>query len=196
VTSETPLSEFAGLLTQIENLLREHPEGLSEFELLKTLQAEPLNFFSGRMFQDNHAMFQAHFLLYHALYRLDDDLRRSSKEALEIHVLNIRLHDMHTDKPYMPATPDPLRAYYADLRNLRETSADDVEQMLGSFWVRYYANERRAEALSVLGLEDPVEMTTITKRYRQLAMEHHPDRGGEHRQFQRLQEAMSLLRRC
>ena len=89
-----------------------------------------------------------------------------------------------------------MRDYYTDLRNLEQTTADDVEALLGAFWVRYYANERRAEALSVLGLNDPIEQDAITRRYRELAMKHHPDRGGDQEQFQALQEAMSLLKRC
>ena len=156
-----PFSDLHSLHAQIETILRRHPEGLSEYELLKALQAALQEIFTDETFRDHHAMFQAHFLLFHALYRLDDKLRRCAGDGVAIDVMNIRLYRLGADTGSVPVKNDPLRSYYTDLGNLQQTSADDVEQLLGAFWVRYYANERRAEALNVLGLSDPVEMLSL-----------------------------------
>lgn len=196
MAANDPIGDLQNLHAWLATILRQHPDGLCEFELLKSLQAEFRDIFPEKLFHQSHAMFQAHFLLFHALYRLDDELRRSSGDYLEIDVLCIRLNRLTADNGSVPVKCDPMRDYYSDLDNLKQISADDVEQLLGAFWVRYYANEQRTEALTVLGLCDPVEMDIITKRYRELAMEHHPDRGGKHGQFQKLQEAISVLRRC
>lgn len=176
--------------------MQQHQEGLGEYELLKLLQTECPELFPEQIFHDSHDLFKAHFLLFHVLYRLDDELRRCSGYCVEIDVLNIRLHAQSAKDVAVPAKRDSMREYYSDLGNLQQTSAKDVDNLLTAFWVKYYANERRTEALTVLGLCDPVEMDVITRRYRELAMEYHPDRGGEQKQFQKLQEAMSVLRRC
>ncbi|PLY14720.1 MAG: molecular chaperone DnaJ [Sedimenticola sp.] len=179
----------------IYGILSGHPQGLSEFDLLKRLQVELQQGFPADLFKESHAMFQAHFLLFHALYQLDEALAHSSGEGVAIDVLNICLRPA-AGANGLPVCSDPLRDYYTNLDNLHQTSADEVEDLLGQFWVRYFANERRSQALEVLGLVDPVSPDEITRRYRQLAMQHHPDRGGEGEQFTQLQEAMSLLRRC
>ena len=65
--------------------------------------------------------------------------------------------------------------------------------MLASFWTRLGREEGREEALEQLGLKDPVNDSVIKKRYRELVMEHHPDRGGEKEQLQLINAAVSVL---
>ena len=177
-------------------ILAEYPQGLSEFELLKKLQETEQEAFPENLFKNSHAMFQAHFLLFHALYRLDDELRHSTGQGVEINVLRIRLQPGQISDSGLPSSIDPLRDYYLDLNNLKMTSAEEVEKLLGQFWVRYFANERRSEALAVLGVADPVSDAEITRCYRRMAMDLHPDRGGGNVCFQQLQDAIAVLRRC
>jgi len=187
------LAEFeAELLAMLEGA----PAGMSEHQLLKRLQAAGHKGFPEGLFLDSLSLFRAHFLLFHCLYRLRDRLLESGRYRLEIHPLCIQL------RPYALAggnelgEHDPLRAYYLELDHLHHTTAQQVEEMLGAFWARLYANQRRHQALAVLELADPVDEATIKQRYRRLAMEHHPDRGGDTQAFQSLQEAMNILDRC
>jgi DnaJ-domain-containing protein 1 len=182
------------LETRLLEILRASAAGLSEFELLKRLQAAAPDAFPAALFKDNLAMYQAHFLLFHALYRLRDTLLARREALLEIDVLAIRLHAYAKQAAGLEAH-DPLRAYYLDWANLEQTGAADVERLLGSFWTRYIANQQRADALRVLGLSDPVGLAEITRHYRRLAMNHHPDRGGDVARFQAIQAAMAALRR-
>jgi hypothetical protein len=192
--SEANLPELEDLVLQI---LRQHPEGLTEYALLRRLQQSRQGDFPAGLFKDNLTLFQAHFLLFHALYRLRDQLSESGQGWLEIDVLRIALAPPRGPSDARPLVhPDPLRGYYLDLENLRDTGARDVERMLGGFWRRYLANQRRAEALQALGLSDPVDPATIKQRYRRLAMRHHPDRGGDQERFRRLQAAMDVLEHC
>ena len=51
----------------------------------------------------------------------------------------------------------------------------------------------RQQALSVLGLPPGATRQQIKRRYRALAKKHHPDRGGDQRQMQRIIAAYELL---
>jgi len=93
------------------------------------------------------------------------------------------------------AEADPLRDYYLDLANLDATGEAEVERLLADFWQRFAGADERAAALAVLGLADPVDAATIKQRYRELVMRHHPDRGGDTRRLQELNEAMAWLER-
>ena len=95
----------------------------------------------------------------------------------------------------MPTDVDPLRDFYLDITQLEKISADDVDEMLGGFWSSFHNNESRQQALSVLGLSDPVNDDDIKQQYRRLAMQHHPDRGGDDSSLQGINAAMSILSR-
>lgn len=177
-------------------LLQQHADGLTEFSLLRALQAQGSSDFGPDLFRDDLAMYRAHFLLFHALYRLRDFLHEQQQALLEIHVLNIRLLPWQKAATQALSQVDPLREFYLDLANLEDTSLADVEDLLGQFWTRYFANEKRAQALQALGLADSADSAEIENRFRALAMQHHPDRGGDAEEFQTLQEAIAILRRC
>lgn len=177
-------------------LLRAEPDGLAEHALLKRLQQAHPDDFPDTLFRDQLALFRAHFLLFHLLYRLRDTLLADGEAVLEIDPRCIRLAPSAAPAASAMADHDPMRDYYLDLGHLGDTTAEDIERMLGAFWVRYYAGSRRSEALAVLGLEPDADLDAAQRRYRQLAMTHHPDRGGDPARFQAIQEAIAILRRC
>lgn len=175
----------------VTDVLEENPEGLSEHEMLRLLQRDWFAFLGDSPWQP-HALFCAHFLLFHALYRLRDAAWRERRAHLDIGPLCIRW------LPYRAAgsavvTLDALREYYLDLANLEATSAQDVDALLASFWSRLQRNDGRAAALQELGLTDPVDDALIKRTYRQLAMQHHPDRGGDTQRLQAINAAVELL---
>jgi hypothetical protein len=184
------------LARTLQEILESHAEGVSEHELLRRLQGLRLPEFPPHLFKDSLALFRAHFLLFHALYRLDEELQRRRSGALRIAPLRIRLRPFADPAGAQLGRADSLRAYYLDLGNLSGVRAADVDRLLGEFWVRYCAREQRVSALAVLGLTDPVDAAAIKRRYRRLAMALHPDRGGDTTRFQALQEAMDMLGRC
>ena len=173
-------------------ILRAHPDGLTEHDLIGKLAGDNPAFGPGA-FADELSLFQCHFILFHHLYRLRDELWNERQGDLVIHCLNIALHPCPDGTGHLPATPDPLRAYYLDLTHLEKTGKQEVRELLDTFWLRYARHDRRAEALAALGLADPVDDPEIKRRYRELAMEHHPDRGGEMEKLQAINAAMGLL---
>lgn len=177
--------------------LRDHPRGISEFDLLQALRAEghPITANASDA-EGEHRLFQEHFLLFHLLYRLRDRCHGEALARLEIGPLCIRLQPYRAADSALPQQADPLRAYYLDLGNLHGTSATEVREMLGRFWVRMQGLGQREEALRVLGLEADADYAQARERYRRLAMEHHPDRGGDKERLQEINAAMEALARA
>ena len=91
------------------------------------------------------------------------------------------------------AEHNPLREYYLDLNNLKEVGETEVNQLFTRFWERFISNDKRRGALVELELQDPVDWLTIKKQHRRLAMQHHPDRGGNEERLQAINAAMGAL---
>lgn len=176
-------------------VLRVHPGGISEYDLIKTLDADGQAGFEANRLRDNLSLFQTHFLLFHQLYRLDAELSRAGEYRLEISPLKIQLLAQRETPDTALAEHDPLRAYYLDLNNLENTDASAVDELLSQFWLRFVSNDERRTALETLELNDPVDWPAIKQRHRKLVMEHHPDRGGDKERLQAINAAMEVLAR-
>lgn len=176
----------------IEQEIDRHPGGIREYDLIRALRARG---FFGSLPAPPAApqqLFRAHFLLFHALYKLRDRLAASQQGLLQVEPLCIRRLPW-TSGPTALSTPDPLRAYYLDWTNLEHTSEKQVSELIASFWNRIGSFEGRAAALAELGLTDPADDATIKSAWRRLAMEHHPDRGGDNERLQRINAAVDCL---
>ena len=183
------------LREHILRLLRAQPTGLSEFELIKHLEASGQPGFDADCLRNSLSLFQTHFLLFHTLYQLAEDLSQGREEQLNISPLCIQLlpHQDHHSKAL--GEHDPLRDYYLNLDNLRDTSAEDVDTLLNKFWMRFIGHDERRSALATLELEDPADWTTIKEQHRRLVMRHHPDRGGDTERLQAINGALDTLAR-
>lgn len=168
---------------------------MSEYALIMALEAEHGADFSRDQLRDPLSLFQTHFLLFHALHRLRDQLWESRTARLDIHTLCIQLLPFEDAGASHLAEHDPLHDYYLDLNNLKITQAGDVEKLLSQFWARFVGDDDRRQALATLELEDPVDWPTIKTQHRRLAMQHHPDRGGDEARLQAINVAMDVLAR-
>ncbi len=175
------------ILTQLEL----SPDGLSEYDLLKKLQNAGFSYLD-TSYADLSRLFVVHFILFHCLYQLADTLYYQRHGQLQIGPLNIQLLP-YCQGEYAVQSNDPLRMYYLDIEQLRRTQPNEVYALVANFWEALNRDERRAEALSVLGLADPVSDELIQTTYRRLVMQHHPDRGGDSERLQRINLAMTLL---
>jgi DnaJ-domain-containing protein 1 len=181
---------FTRILLEILQL---HPAGLSEYELLQRLRNDERIEFEQSRLDDSHDLFRTHFLLFHQLYKLRTRLRTEQAGDLDIHALKIRLLPWVESSLQALTQPDPLGVYYLDLDNLTGTTRADVDDLLGRFWARYGRYDGRAEALAVLELPTESDAETIRLQYRRLAMQHHPDRGGDQLRLQAINAAMAVL---
>jgi DnaJ-domain-containing protein 1 len=164
---------------------------LSEYEFLNVLREQVPAFQTDR--NNPVSLFRQHFILFHGLYRLQQDLLNRRQAQLQISPLRIVLHPYLASVTEQMTQADPLRRYYLDLTQLHATGAKEVEALLDAFWMRMTRDDQRKEALQVLGLSDPVNDSTIRRRYRELVMVHHPDRGGETARLQLLNAAVASL---
>ncbi len=176
-------------------LLSQHPDGISEYQLLKRLRDEEYALFPRLELGDHLGLFQSHFLLFHSLYRLRDRLHLEQRALLRISALLIELADYEAGDGAL-CEADPLRDYYLDLDNLDKTGEADVVALLDDFWRRMQRGEpeRVAAALTVLELDEVSGFEQVKRQYRRLVMRHHPDRGGEGAKMLALNEALEILR--
>lgn len=186
------------LIAPILALLHETPDGMSEHALIKRL-AWPSELCADCAQEGDLALFRKHFLVMNALYRLQEQLAAEGLR-LRIDPLLIVLEPGAAGDPESEgelAGDQPLRRYYLDWDNLQQTGADDVAALLRGFWEQYHALDQQAEALRLFGLTgmDGLTWGAIQRRYRQLAAQHHPDKGGEPARFIEIRSAYELLRR-
>jgi hypothetical protein len=179
------------------NLVKSHPQGIKEYDLLKLLDAQQPKEKQLSMF-DHFALFQQHFLLFHALYKLCDQQHADQKGHIIIQALNIQWLPYRAVAQQRASLEnrDPLREYYLDIKNLEDTTSEDVDDLLAGFWHNMNDDSEKLSALALFELDAPCDLATIKKRYRQLLATHHPDKGGSVATAQSLNDAMAVLKRC
>lgn len=183
------------LLHEVLNILQRHPQGLREYELLEQLAEHPV--LKSVQASAQLSLFQKHFLLMNALYQLRQKLENSD-QYLEISPINIQLiskipltgsdsNDLNVN------VENNLADYYLNWHNFDNTGAQEVQDLLDGFWQRYFKIDAREEALRMLNLDMQASVTEIQQRYRQLASQHHPDKGGSSEVFVKIREAYEML---
>ncbi|MAD46812.1 MAG: molecular chaperone DnaJ [Oceanospirillaceae bacterium] len=192
--------DFSALITLLDHYLSQGTR-VSEFDLMRWLQAPERAIFRSDALSDPLTLFRSHFILMHCLYRLRRQWHEQQKGGLEISALAIYRtpyrppchtpDTANTDRA--PAHHDSLAAYYLDLSQLN-TGREDVESLLRSFWQSMLLPDTQHQDLELLELEEPVDAQQIRRQYRRLAMQHHPDRGGDQDYFCRLQAAFQRLK--
>tara|TARA_R110002094_G_scaffold103101_2_gene102658 strand:+ start:287 stop:889 length:603 start_codon:yes stop_codon:yes gene_type:complete len=190
------------LTAPIVKILRAHPEGMSEYQLLSQLEFAGLQLDKGAAGNApgnaDLLLFRKHFLVMNALYRLQPILWEEGF-YLQISALHIHLQalpEVSNDRLPDPAGEQSIRDYYLDWGEFEQSSSESVEQLLGGFWQRYFATDKRLDALAIFELDSDCSWSEIRSAYRRQAAIHHPDRGGDAAQFCRVRDAYELLACC
>ena len=178
---------------ELLEILQNQEEPIKEYDLIRLLGERGHERFSGSFLGNEPELFRAHFILFNALYKLRQHMRATENREIEISAVKIVLYKGDQPSEGLQKS-DPLEAYYLNEANLKETTDDDVYELLASFWNRFQASTDKDQALALLALQEPVEPDVIRKRYRELAFEHHPDRGGSAEKLATINEAMDTLR--
>lgn len=182
------------LIPEILSLLHQHPGGISEYSIIKSLE-ENAAFDSTSSDEYDLILFQKHFMVMNALHQLQSRLWEDEQLRLEISPLNIQLHcsEQFDDTQISEPNNEKLSSYYLDWSNLENTDASDVERLLENFWELFINTDKRADALNILELEVSASEKAINTRYRELAAIHHPDKGGDTATFIRIRKAYEIL---
>lgn len=173
---------------------------MSEYSLISILQTPPYALFDKEALRDPLIMFQTHFVVFHALYRVRDRWREKGVGELGIHTLRIVLNAPLTATS-LPENTDPLRAYYLDWDKFNETGEEDVNALLNDFWQRVgggmtsvsQAEIEDAKQALELGDDSGLTLASVKRQYRKLVHVHHPDKGGDEVKAKRLVRAFSVL---
>lgn len=186
------------LLVAVEHVLRRNPAGINELGLIKTLQRPPWELIGKVNFGEPDKLYPVHFLLFHVLYRLRDQLAIGG-ETLTISPLVIRVRKSEVVAGSgVPDQVDELRNFYLDLSKY-EMPEESINRMMDDFWAgrngyRPEATEAH-EAAATLGFESvPYGFDEVKQRFRRAVMHAHPDRGGETETIQDLNQAFAVLK--
>lgn len=186
------------LLVAVERELRQAPAGLSELALIRTLQQPPWELVGEVRFHEPEQLYPVHFLLFHVLYLLRDQLAGTGT-TLTISPLGIRLsEDTTVAGQGLPNTQDTLRRFYLDLSQYR-LPEEAIQTMMNNFWAGRTgtapALTEAREAAEVLGFKSiPDSFPEVKFRFRRAVMQAHPDRGGDTEAIQSLNQAFAVLK--
>lgn len=179
----------------LRRILLRHPQGISEFELIKELKKNDVidsGLLPGKSHND-FELFSAHFMLFHLLYLLRNIYLKKRKYVLSIHCLCIQLLPYSNSNSLGVEPRDKMADYYLDLSKLKNTGPDDVSKLLSQFWKQYAGYQHKEEFYNVLGLKAGADRQLIRKTYRELVKKHHPDHGGDTDRFIAIREAAKML---
>lgn len=186
------------LLVAVEHEVRAAPTGINELSLIKALQRPPWELLGEVVFSAPEQLYPVHFLLFHVLYRLRDQLLETG-ESLRISPLTIQIETQTVvSGTGVPDSLDTLRQFYLDLSQYR-LPEDAIQKMMNDFWSgtagRQPAQSNTKEAAEALGFNAvPSDFTTVKQRFRRAVMQAHPDRGGNTRTIQQLNQAFAVLK--
>jgi len=181
------------ILDEVRELIEAHPSGVSEYDLLVSLQAhEALQF---KDIDSGLRLFRKHFLVMNALYHIQELLLQEGRYLSISPIVNRLETSKEMDALSLPiqSAQARVRDYYYDWDNYQKTAVADVDKLLTGFWQRYLSDDKRWEALQTLGLPVESEMSEVKRRYRKLVHEYHPDRGGNVERFREIREAYEVL---
>lgn len=186
------------LVGPILAILKNHPNGMSEFDILKELKIQ-LTEFSQLADDPNLQLFRQHFLIMNALYQLQSSLWQEESlmlniSATRIHILSAAQITLSDSTSLNNSVDAKLAAYYLDWEEYEKTDADEVSRLLNSFYKGISLSGNRDSALKTLHIDNshPTK-ATIKQQYRKLAQKHHPDRGGDQEIFIGLRQAYEYL---
>ncbi|MBF0339970.1 MAG: DnaJ domain-containing protein [Magnetococcales bacterium] len=188
----TPAEAGISISARLLEILLAHPGGMREHALVKLLQRQGVAPFATCDLSEDLSLFRTHFFLFHQLYLLQGQLRRERQGDLRIHCLEIVLKPWREGGEGLECH-DPLRSYYLDTTHLESTTREEVIGMIAGFWRQLGAWERQESARVVLGVAADADRVAIRRRYRELSLLHHPDRGGDAARFRVIAEAAEAL---
>lgn len=185
----------------LQNILLQHNNGLSEYELFEQLKSPPYELFPSDALSDPLSLFQNHFVLFNALYQLRDTWLKNKIGLLEIHYSRI-CHNPWEPGQVAMVEQDKLRAYYLDWSNLSDTDQSQVEALLDSFWSAFSglpcSTQNNSmpfqQALDLLELTSSFSLQQLKRQYRKMLHKHHPDKGGNNGQTVALHNAYERLK--
>ena len=186
------------------DILSEHPQGLSEYQLIGILQQPPYEVFDKTALSETLTLFQSHFVLFHSLYQLRAQGLRAKQYDLQIFATDIKFLPYVSEGVGLAAV-DKLQNYYLDWQNFAVTTEQDVETLLSQFWYAMTGGKKNlsiddavlskiTEAYKAFELPMDSKMSVVKSTYLHLQHRHHPDKGGDKKRSQQLEAQFQLIK--
>lgn len=179
------------IMRKLDDYLDQSAE-TNEHSLILALAQDQVEPFDALNLKHSKELFNAHFLVRHALFLLQNRYLEERSYLLHIDLTKIR-REAYLEASSSLCQHNPVKAYYLDFQNFLDTTEDDVNDLLTQFWRKHVAQESKLEDLAVLGLPADAGHEEVKRKYRQLAQEAHPDKGGNAEEFAKLAQAKSNL---
>lgn len=183
-------------------------DGISEYELLQILKNEPYQLIKADALSDSLHLFQTHFIVFHVLYQLRNEWLINKTGDLDIQAISIKFRT-HLEKETLGqaniSCADPLADYYLDWSNFDKTHAEEIDNLLDSFWQQMAGIEQGAQLsqaqidnaiheLEITDIED-LDLRKLKQHYRKSQHKYHPDKGGSIQKSQKVIHAFTVLQR-
>lgn len=186
------------LIKSLGIILRQATHSYSEYALIQCLIAR--GDLSADFAANSLTLFRTHFRLMNGLYQLQQ-IWLLEGCYLRISPLAIYVETKTADDSASNALDiSGVREFYLNWQYFEIATEESVAQLLNDFWCQLarggVSDSEQTEALTMLELQAPQNFTAIKKQYRRLVMRHHPDRGGDAEQVQKINYAMAVLERC
>ncbi len=198
-----PLQKAADVLTArlaaffMELQLNPVQPSMQEYELLSQMRAEG---FLALCEADNYwvALFRKHFLMRHCLYRVNANWAGQGRRLLlgPVSIELVVAADTNGENlPSEDLTYQALADYYGDLTHWLAATEETCRTFVDDFFKRFAAFNEAESHLSCLGLPKDAVWGVVLQRYRRLAQQHHPDKGGDAELFLTYTRAFEALKR-
>jgi hypothetical protein len=153
------------------------------------------------------ALYQAHFILFHILYRLQDEFYQQ-KQYLFVHFMRTfllpyppdglcRFYEEHSgqfctascfvsehycDFHYRQLKDNFLEAlslkyFYLDQKNFYCLDEPRAEAFIAGTWEILKSYDDYKKSFDILGISETSDIDLVRRRFRALAQQHHPDKG-------------------
>jgi len=167
------------------------------FPEMEILQTDPL------------LLYQNHFLLFHVLYRLQDEFYRAG-QYLFVHFMRTQVvpypeeglcrffDDAWGRFCATPCQSEPLycdfhrnmigetaldelsvKHFYLDAQNFYKLDADTAQAFIQGTWELLTHYEAYQRSFDILGIPETSNLNVIKRRFKHLAKQYHPDRGAQ-----------------
>ncbi|KMT65347.1 DNA-J related domain-containing protein [Catenovulum maritimum] len=169
-----------------------------ESEIFSKLKQPPYQLIKPFAQDNQFLLFQQHFILYNALYKLRDIWFNQNKAHIEIGLARVSISKQITNSEALTKL-DTLRSYYLNWDNLLNTDEAQVETLLDNFWqqisIKPLVDKSDVEkAFVILEINSDANANEIKQAYKGLCLKHHPDRGGDQTKITEINWAWSILK--
>ena len=182
------------LLEQFIEVVDALPTTFNEIELMNQLNRQFGEHFKKPDMSDSFLLFQFHFLIMHLAYQIKSRQLLGPDCQLVITPINFQKQATKAVTHQAVDSADVMQEYYLDLTNLEKETPQSIDDALNNFWQRFSQQQDKSPALAILKLDASASPAEIKASYKCLAMQHHPDRGGDAQQFAKINWAWQQLK--